>query len=145
MDGKMPLAAIFPNIFLIDRHSHQVRHDFRKPVVVVSLDPDDLDTVAWIGEFSDVPQELPVLLGKATKIQVGKDIAQQNQPFEMDRLQESQSSARLADVGTQVQVKWTDCRKARAAPAWLTSEPRCRSEMITVSKQFPCMHHICSN
>ena len=105
MDGEVAFAGVFPGIFLIDRHPHQVRHDFSKPVVVVSLDPDDLYTVAWIGEFADVPQELPVLLGKAAKIQVGKDIAQQNQPLEMDRLQESQRSARLADVGTQVQVR----------------------------------------
>jgi hypothetical protein len=46
-----------------------------------------------------------VLLGKAAKIQVSKDIAQENQPLEMNRLQESQRCARLADVGTQVQVR----------------------------------------
>jgi hypothetical protein len=41
-----------------------------------------------------------MLLGEAAKIQVSKNIAQQNQALEMDRLQESQRSARLADLRT---------------------------------------------
>jgi len=105
MDGQMALAAVFPCVFLIDRYAHQVRHDFSESVVMISFDPDDLDAMAWIGEFADVSEELPVLLGEATKIQVGKDIAQQNQPLKVDRLQKSKRSARLADVGTQVQVR----------------------------------------
>jgi len=105
MDGKMALAVVFPCIFLIDRHPHQVRHDFSEPVVMIPLDPDDLDAMARIGELAYISEELPVLFGKAAKIQVGKDIAQQNQPLKVDRLQKSQRSARLADVGTQVQVR----------------------------------------
>lgn len=105
MDGEMALAAVFPCIFLIDRHPHQVRHDFSESVVVVSLDPDDLNAMAWIRQLAYVSQELPVLLGEAAKIQVGKDIAQQNQPLKVDRLQKIQRSARLADFGAQVQVR----------------------------------------
>jgi hypothetical protein len=101
----MALAAVFPCIFLIDRYPNQMRHNLGKSVVMISLDPDDLNTVAWIGELADVSKELPMLLGKAAKIQVSKDIAQQNQPLKVDRLQKSQCSTRLANVGAQVQVR----------------------------------------
>jgi hypothetical protein len=49
-------------------------------------------------------QEFPMLLGEAAKIQVSKDIAQQDKPLEMNRLQQSKRSARLADLRTKVQV-----------------------------------------
>jgi hypothetical protein len=65
---------------------------------MISFNPDDLNAMAWIGEFAYVPKELPVLLGKTAKIQVCKDITQQNQPFKGDRLQKSKGSTRLADV-----------------------------------------------
>ena len=45
-----------------------------------------------------------MLLGEAAKIQVSKDIAQQDKPLEMNRLQESERRARLADLGSKVQV-----------------------------------------
>jgi hypothetical protein len=99
MDGQVALAAVFPGIFLKNRHSYQVRHNFCKSVVMVSFYPDNLDVMAWIGEFAYVPEELPMFFGETAKIQVGKDIAQQNQALEMDRLQESQRSARLTDLG----------------------------------------------
>jgi hypothetical protein len=45
-----------------------------------------------------------MLLGETPKIQVSKDIAQQDQPFKANRLQESKGRARLADLRTKVQV-----------------------------------------
>ena len=45
-----------------------------------------------------------MLLGEAAKIQVSKDIAQQDKPLEMNRLQESEGRACLADLGSKVQV-----------------------------------------
>ena len=45
-----------------------------------------------------------MLFGEAAKIQVSKDIAQQDKPLEMSRLQKSERRARLADLGSKVQV-----------------------------------------
>jgi hypothetical protein len=46
-----------------------------------------------------------MLFGETTKIQISKNIAQQDKPLEMHRLQKSERRARLADLGTQVQVR----------------------------------------
>ncbi len=48
MDGQMPLAGVIPRVFLVHRHSHQVRHDVREPMVVVSFHPHDLNAVLGI-------------------------------------------------------------------------------------------------
>lgn len=48
MDGHVPLAAVVPCIFLVHRHTHQMRHNFRKPMVVVPFHPHDLNSVLGI-------------------------------------------------------------------------------------------------
>jgi hypothetical protein len=65
-----------------------MRHDLREPVVMVALHPDHFNLVPRVGELADVREKLPVFLGSAAEIQVGKDIAQQDQPPEFDRLQQ---------------------------------------------------------
>ena len=45
-----------------------------------------------------------MLFGQAAEVQIGEDVAQQNQPLEPDRLQESQRGVRLTDFGTQMQI-----------------------------------------
>ena len=45
-----------------------------------------------------------MLFGETAKIQVGKNIAQQDEALETDRLQESKGCTCLADLRTQVQV-----------------------------------------
>jgi hypothetical protein len=73
-------------------------------VIVVSFHPDNFNPMARVGELSNVPQELPMLFCKTAKIQVGKDIAQQDEPLETHCLQKSKGRARLADLRTKVQV-----------------------------------------
>lgn len=46
-----------------------------------------------------------MLFGETAKIQVSKDVTQQNKPLKMHRLQKSKRATRLADLGTQVQVR----------------------------------------
>ena len=62
--------------------------------------------MSWRGfeSFRNMPQKLPMLFGQTPKVEVGKDIAQQDQPFKTDRLQEGEGCARLADLRTKVQV-----------------------------------------
>src|SRR4051812_22084014 len=83
VDRHVTLATVFPRIFLIDRYTHQMRHDLSKPVVMISFNPHHLNAMPWIGEFPDVSQKFPVFFCETAKIQVSKDIAQQDQPVEM--------------------------------------------------------------
>ena len=45
-----------------------------------------------------MPQKLPMLFGETAKIQVSKDVAQQNESLEMNRLQKRERGPRLADL-----------------------------------------------
>ena len=89
---------------LIHGHAHQVGHNFRESMVMISFHPHDLNLMSGVGELANVPQELPMLFCQAAEVQVGEDITQQNQPLEPDRLQESQRSVRLADLGAEMQI-----------------------------------------
>ena len=51
-----------------------------------------------------MPQKLPVLLGQAAEVEVGEDVAQQNQPLEVGRLQELERRSGLADLRTKMQI-----------------------------------------
>ncbi len=77
---QMPLALVFPNVALVDGHADQMRHQVGQASVVVSLDPDHFNLALWIGKFADIGEELPVFASEAAKVEIGKDIAQQNQP-----------------------------------------------------------------
>jgi hypothetical protein len=75
---------------------------------MVSFHPHHFDPVFRIGEIADITEKLPVLLGQAAEVQVGKNIAQQNQPFELERLQKVQRVSRAAYIGAQVQIREYD-------------------------------------
>lgn len=96
MNGQVPPARIMPFIFLVNLHADQVRHDFRQAVVVVAFDPDHFNVIFRIGELADVAEKLPVLFGKPAEIQVGKDVAKENEPPKADSLQKLQSVRRPA-------------------------------------------------
>jgi hypothetical protein len=57
-----------------------------------------------IGELAYMPQKLPVLLGQAAEVEIGEDVAQQNQPFELDRMQEFERRASPANLGPKMQI-----------------------------------------
>ncbi len=76
MNGQVAFPLILPYILLVDRYAHQVRHNFRESVIVVTFYPHHFNLVPRIGEFPDVPQELPLLFGKPPEVQVTEDVAQ---------------------------------------------------------------------
>jgi hypothetical protein len=45
-----------------------------------------------------------MLFGQAAKVQVGKNVAQQNEPLKPDSLQQFKSVPGAADLGTKVEV-----------------------------------------
>ncbi len=82
VDRQMLLSVKLPNVFLVHPYSDQMRHDVGQALVVIAFDPDDLDVAFGIGEFADIAEEFPVFLGEPAKIEVGKNVAQKNEPAE---------------------------------------------------------------
>ncbi len=103
--GQMPLALVLPNVALIDGDADQVRHQVGEAGVVVAFDPNHFHLALWVGKFADVGKEPPVFAGQATKIEIGKNIAQQNQPAIAVRLQHVERVLCPTDFGPKVDVR----------------------------------------
>jgi len=112
VDCQVPLAGVVPLIFLIHGNADQVGHDFREPAVVIAFHPHHFHALLGIGELADVPEKLPVFFRQAAEVEVGKDVAQQDQPLKIYRLEKLQRVACPADVGAQMQVGNDDSVKA---------------------------------
>lgn len=82
VNRQVPLAGELPGIFLIDPYADQVRHDRAQAAVVIALDPNHLDIAFRVGELADEAEKFPMVFGKTREIEVGKNIAQQNQAAE---------------------------------------------------------------
>ena len=80
--GQVLYPTKFPNVFLIHTNADQVRHQLRKSVVVIALDPDNFYMPLGVRKFADVSEELPVLFFQAAEIQVGKNVSEQNEAVE---------------------------------------------------------------
>jgi hypothetical protein len=52
--------AKLPGVFLEDFNAYQMRHDFRKTLIMIPFHPNHLDVALGVGELADVTQELPV-------------------------------------------------------------------------------------
>ena len=104
VNRDVPPAAVFPFIVLVDPNPDQMRHDISQSVIVVAFHPHDLDFAFGIRELANVAEELPVFFGQASEIQVGKDVAQQNQPLKAVFLQHACGFARVTGVRTEVQI-----------------------------------------
>ena len=98
MDGDVTETAVVPFILLVNRHTDEVRHDFCETVIVVPFHPDHFYIVPGIGELADVAEELPVFLGETAEVQVGKDVAQQDQAAKAHGLKELERIASAAYV-----------------------------------------------
>ncbi len=108
MDSQVARAAIFPGVRLIDANADQVRHHLRKTVVVVPFHPYDFDFTLGIRKFPNVTEKLPMFFLQTAEVQVGKNVAQQDQPVEGRRLQHLQGSGRTAQFGAQMQIRKND-------------------------------------
>jgi hypothetical protein len=102
---QVTLALVLPHVALIDRHADQVGHQVGQPVVVVALHPDNFNTALGIGELTNVRKKPPMLAGKPAKIQVRKNISQQDQPAKAVRLQYIQGILCTAHLRAQVDVR----------------------------------------
>ena len=86
-------------------HTDQVRHDVGQPVVVIPLNPHHFDVSLGIRQLPDVPEKLPMFFGQPGKIEVGKNVAQQDQPLKPVFFKHAGRLARAARLRTQVQVR----------------------------------------
>ncbi len=82
-----------------------MRHDFGQAVVVIAFDPHHFDFALWIGKLANEAEKFPVLFFQASEIEVGKNIAQQNEAAILIFLQDAQSLARAAHVRAEVQIR----------------------------------------
>src|ERR1051326_5200955 len=78
MHRQMFASLKLPNIFLIHLHTHQVRHDIRQPLIMISFNPHHFNIAFGIRQLANVAEKLPVIFGEPSEIQVGKDVAEQN-------------------------------------------------------------------
>jgi hypothetical protein len=105
VDGDVAQTLIFPGKFLKNLHAHQVGHDVAESVVVVAFDPDDFNVAFGIGEFADHSEKLPVFFFEASKVEVGKDVAEQNEPAERSLLQHAGRIAGTTHLGAEMHVR----------------------------------------
>ncbi len=104
MDRNVTKSVILPGVVLVDADAHQVRHDVGESVVVIAFDPHDFDIALGIRELANVAEELPVVLSEAGKVQIGEDVAQQDQALEAACLKDARGFAGMAGLCTEVQV-----------------------------------------
>ena len=102
--GEMALAFVQPYITLIHRHTDNVRHEIREAMVMIAFHPDDLDPAFGIGELADIGEEFPMLAGQATEVEIGKNIAEQDEAAKAMRLQNVQGILGAAKLRPQVDI-----------------------------------------
>lgn len=101
----MAQAGIIPGIFLVDAHPDQVRHDVGESVIVIAFHPDHFDMTLGIRQLADQAKKFPVLFGEPREIQVGEDVAQQNQAVETIFFQDKGRFAGMTGRGSQVEIR----------------------------------------
>ncbi len=104
VDRDVPQPVIQPVIVLVDAHTHQVRHDVGESVIVIAFHPHNFDIALGVGELADVAEELPVFFGEAGEVEVGKDVAQQDQPLKTVFLEHARGFTGVTSLCTEVQV-----------------------------------------
>jgi hypothetical protein len=72
---------------------------------MIAFHPDHFHAELGIGQLADVAEEFPVFLGQSAEVEVGKHIAQQDQPAKLGLLQKLQRIGCPADLGAQMQVR----------------------------------------
>jgi hypothetical protein len=93
-----------PRIFLINPDPHQVRHYVDEPLIVVAFNPYHFYIPFGIRELPNVAEKFPVFLGKPAEIEIGEDVAQQDQPAEAVLLEHASGLAGAAAIRSQVHI-----------------------------------------
>ena len=104
VDCDVTQSIVLPDVILINADADQVRHDVGESVVVIAFDPHDLDVALGIRKFANVTEKHPVVFGEAGEVEVGKNVAQQDQPLKAIFLEDARGFAGVAGLCTQVQV-----------------------------------------
>jgi hypothetical protein len=105
VDRQMVEAGMFPLVFLIHLHAHQVRHHIRQSLVVISFDPHNFNISFGIGKLANVSEKLPMLFGESSEIKVSENIAQENEPPKTIFLQDTSGAASAARLRSQMYVR----------------------------------------
>ena len=98
VNGQVPQSVEGPDVALEDGNSHKVGHHFGETFVMVAFHPDDLDVALAIGEFADAGEEFPVIAIEAREVEVGEDVAQENQTTEVAGLKQCNGISSPADI-----------------------------------------------
>ncbi len=101
----MAEAHILPFVFLIHLYTHQVRHHIRQSLVVISFHPHHFNIAFRIGKLANISEKFPVLFGETSKIQVGENIAQENEPSKAIFLQHTSGPMGAARLRSQMHVR----------------------------------------
>ena len=80
--GQVTDTAVLPHIFLIDANADKVRHDLRKAVIMVPFHPHHFDFTFGVRKFPNISEKAPMLFFKTAEVEVGENVAQQNEPIE---------------------------------------------------------------
>jgi hypothetical protein len=113
VDGHVADAGVLPHVTLIDGNADQVRHDVGEAMIVVALDPDDFGAAARIGELANGGKELPVLALEPAEVQIGENVAEQNELAITSRLEQSEGVGSAAYFRPEVQVRKNERVKVR--------------------------------
>src|SRR5262249_21354642 len=73
-------------------------------LVMIALDPDNLDAAFGIRKFADVRKKTPVIFLEPAEVEIAEDIAEKNKPAEAVASQHPDGIARTAEARAQVQI-----------------------------------------
>lgn len=104
VNGQMTHTVESPFVLLVDLDPDQVRHNFRKTVVMIAFHPYNFHSAFRIGKLSDVAEKLPVLFLQPAEIEVTKDVTEQNEAAKRDFLQHPESRLGAANFRPQMEV-----------------------------------------
>ena len=104
MNGDVPQASVLPGVMLVNTYPDQVRHDVGEAMIMIAFDPDDFNASLGIGELTDIAEELPVIFRETGEIEIGKDVAQQDQALEAGFFEQRGGFPRMARFRAEVQV-----------------------------------------
>lgn len=103
--GDVAQAVIIPLIFLEDADADEVGHDFGESVIVIAFNPDDFDVAFGIGELADEAEKFPVFFFEASEIEVGEDVAEENEAAITIFAEDAEGIASAAHIGTEMQIR----------------------------------------
>src|ERR1035438_2227425 len=97
-------------------------------MVVIAFDPDHLEVALRVRELANEAEKLPVFFFQAPEIEVGKNIAEQNEAAIPGLLQDAQGLARAAHVRAEMQIREDQRVVNRRRHSPIVATPCYRSE-----------------